>query len=135
MHGKLGPRLSKKKILKEKAADWLERPFSDEEIFKAIKLSGKDKVPSPNDFTAELFLANWPNIKLEVLKAVKNFFKQGKILKEINITHLCLIPKNQNAKTIEDFRPILLCNFIYKIIAKCISERLKVYLLELISNN
>lgn len=51
------------------------------------------------------------------------------------MTYLCLIPKSQGCEKVEDFRPISLCNITYKLIAKCIEERLKVYLLELISSN
>lgn len=57
------------------------------------------------------------------------------MLKEINLAHICLIPKDSNSIKVEDYRPISLCNTIYKIIAKCLAKRLKIYLPELVSTS
>lgn len=81
------------------------------------------------------FNENWDNVKVDVLKAVKDFFKKSKLLREVNLTHICLIPKSQSCVTVEDYRPISLCNVSYKIIAKCIAERLKILVPKLISLN
>lgn len=104
-------------------------------IFENLKLCGKDKAPGPNGFTTEFFVPNWDCVKSKVLRAVKDYFKKGKLLGEANRTHICLIPKGPNYERVEYFRPISLCNIIYKITDTCIAERLKTYLNELISLN
>ncbi|KAF7817649.1 uncharacterized protein G2W53_031618 [Senna tora] len=47
------------------------------------------------------------------------------IPKEVNATYITLIPKIPDPESIAQFRPISCCNFIYKIIAKILTNRLK----------
>ena len=42
-----------------------------------------------------------------------------------NSTFIALIPKIDLPKSYEDFRPISLCNYIYKIIGKIISVHIR----------
>lgn len=53
----------------------------------------------------------------------------------MNNTHVRLIPKSTEAKTVADYRPIALCNVFYKIISKFLSLRLKTVLEVIISEN
>jgi hypothetical protein len=52
-----------------------------------------------------------------------------------NETTIVLIPKSKNACHLKDFRPISLCNVVYKVVAKCIVNRLRLLLQDLISHN
>lgn len=56
-----------------------------------------------------------------------------KIDPRINKTLLCLIPKVDNPQNITQFRPISLCNTLYKIITKTIVNRMRGILPSLIS--
>lgn len=54
-------------------------------------------------------------------------------MKQINFTHICLIPKVKNLDHMSDLLPIALCNVIYKICSKVIANRLKTILPSIIS--
>lgn len=56
-----------------------------------------------------------------------------KVWPAINSTFFTLILKNENSEDVKGFRPIALCNVIYKIIATLIAKRLKPLLDSLIS--
>lgn len=51
----------------------------------------------------------------------------------INDIYITLIPKVQKANKVGEFRPISLCNVIYKIVAKTMANRLKPLLCDIIS--
>jgi len=46
-----------------------------------------------------------------------------------------MIPKIQNPTTLSDYRPIALCNVLYKIISKCLVTRLKAHLDSIVSDS
>jgi len=58
-------------------------------------------------------------------KAIKSFFHDGKLLKQINHTFIALIPKMDNPTATAHFHPISLCNYLYKIIAKTLVNRMR----------
>jgi len=64
---------------------------------------------------------------------VKSFFNSGTLNPELNHTYITLIPKVQNPERLEQFCPISLCNYAYKIISKIMANRLKQWLPDLIS--
>ena len=56
------------------------------------------------------------------------FFHSGSLLKSLNQTFLTLIPKVNFPVDVSHFRPISLCNVIYKIISKIMVSRLKPFM-------
>ena len=55
------------------------------------------------------------------------------LLKSINHTFITLIPKVPNLERVIEFRPISLCNMIYKIVSKVIANHFKPFLNSIIS--
>ena len=55
------------------------------------------------------------------------------LLPSLNSTFIALIPKEEKSNTPDKFRPIALCNVIFKVISKVIANKLKPLLPLLIS--
>ena len=106
---------------------------STEEIKNALWSMKPYKAPGPDGLHAGFFQRFWQTVgdlvKDEVLKASSD----RKIPDYLNKTHIVLIPKIQGPKTIANYRPISLCNLVYKIITKIIVMRIRPYLERLIS--
>ena len=70
---------------------------------------------------------------MDVTQSVLSSLNSGSILKSINHKFITLVPKVQNLEKVTDFRPLSLCNVIYKIISKVLANRLKPMLHSIIS--
>jgi hypothetical protein len=107
--------------------------FTDEEISFALFQIGPTKAPGPDGFPASFFQRNWGTFKEDVIRAVKKFFETGIVPLGVNDTSIVLIPKNKNPISLRDYRPIILCNVIYKVVSKCLVKRLRSLLQDMIS--
>ena len=65
--------------------------------------------------------------------AVLECLNHGASVKDFNHTHLVLIPKKKNLVAMTDYRPINLCNVVYKLVSKTLANRLKCILPDIIS--
>ena len=73
-----------------------------------------------------LFYQNfWHVVDDNVVSAMLEILNNGIMIPNINHTNIVLIPKVKNSEKMLDFRPISLCNVIYKIISKVLANRLK----------
>ncbi|GKB20225.1 trichome birefringence-like protein 3, partial [Tanacetum coccineum] len=99
------------------------RPVTNEEIKAAMFDIGDEKAPGPDGYTSVFFKKGWSIIGPDICNAVRDFFSNGQILKEINHTFLALIPKVATPLKVNDYRPISCCNVIYKCISKILTKR------------
>jgi hypothetical protein len=110
----------------------LVRPFQLEEIKAVVFQMQPLTAPGPDGFGVCFFQQHWELVGGEIGEAALQFLNNGTFDPSINLTYLALIPKKLNADSVSDFRPISLCNVLYKIIAKVIANRLKLVLDEII---
>ncbi|GJV71758.1 reverse transcriptase [Tanacetum coccineum] len=94
-------------VVSDEMNDILQAPVTNEEIYRATKKLGALKAPGEDGFLI--------------------------MLPSVNKTLVVLIPKSPDPETLNQFRPISLCNFVYKIISKILSNRLKPFMNKIIS--
>ena len=111
----------------------LSSEYTAKEVKVALFQMGPTKAPGPDGINALFYQKFWHVVGNTVVPAMLDFLKNGNMLPKINHTNIVLIPKNRNPVKISDFRPISLCNVIYKIISKVLANRLKQVLPQIIS--
>ncbi|GKC65600.1 methylenetetrahydrofolate reductase 1, partial [Tanacetum coccineum] len=111
------------------------RNITNEEIKTAMFGIGDDRVPGPDGYTSAFFKKSWTIVGTDVCNAVREFFNNGKLLKEINHTFIALIPKVSTPLKVNDYRPISCCNVLYKCISKILTNRIIDGLKEVVSEN
>ena len=88
----------------------------------------KDKRPGPDGWPIEFFLWFFDFVGKDLLDAVELSRREGRANFSLNSTFITLIPKSENPSTFADFRPISLCNMVYKLIEKIVANHLKPFL-------
>ena len=93
------------------------------------------KAPGSDDMSAIFFQKYWGIVGNDAICMVLNVLNSNMSMVEINITNITLVPKIKNPTKMTDFRPISLCNIVYKLISKVLANRLKVIISQIISEN
>ena len=93
------------------------------------------KAPSPDGMPPLFFQHYWKIIGDEVLATVLNCLNTSSSPQSLNNTFITLIPKVKSPILVSKFRPISLCNTLYKIVSKVAANRLKRILPNLISES
>ena len=104
-----------------------------EEIRASLWALKPVKAPGPDGLHAGFYQHFWMEVKNSVYEEIKEVFKYGVVPSYLNETLLALIPKGQNPESLNNYRPISLCNSIYKVISKIIVARIRPHLSSLIS--
>jgi hypothetical protein len=109
------------------------REFTAQEVEAALKQMHPLKSPGPDGFSACFYQKSWNTVQQEVCQAVLGFLNHDVFEDDINVTHIALIPKIKSPTKVTDYRPISLCNVLYKLISKVLANRLKHVLSQVIS--
>ena len=108
--------------------------FSREEVELALKQMAPLKAPGPNGMPPIFFQKFWNTVGDDVVEAVLLCLNSGTILPSLNHTFISLIPKVKSPEYVIEFRPIALCNIVYKLVSKVLANRLRKVLPHIISN-
>ncbi|CAL1358518.1 unnamed protein product [Linum trigynum] len=106
-----------------------------EEIRSIIRNMGSLKAPGKDGFHAIFYKRCWNTIQAELRDFIARCFQEPKSIRRCNSTLLTLLPKVDSPSNMPQFRPIGLCNVSYKIVAKCLADRLKLLMPDLVDEN
>jgi hypothetical protein len=113
------------RFVEEEENSFLMKEITEKELLEVLHSFQKDKSPGPDDWTIEFFLGCYEIIGTYLLKMVEDTRISGRIPQSLNSTFIALTPKTDNPETLDEFRPISLCNCAYKIVSKIIARRFK----------
>ncbi|KAL0307069.1 UNVERIFIED_CONTAM: Retrovirus-related Pol polyprotein from type-2 retrotransposable element R2DM [Sesamum radiatum] len=105
------------------------------EVKTAVFQISDNKAPGPDGYTSCFFKKAWNIVGDLVCRAVMDFFRSGRMLRQLNHTVIALVPKSEHSPSVADYRPISCCNMIYKVITKIIADRLSPALVQLIDSS
>lgn len=110
----------------------LTKKFTKDEVVAALKQMAHLKFLGPNGFNPNFYQSYRHIVGEEATSVILAFLNDGLFDSCINFTYIVLIPKIKNPVKASNFRPISLCNIIYKLV---LANRLKKILPFIISNN
>ena len=105
--------------------DILTREFTAKEIQHAFKQMAPTTTLGPDGMPPIFYKNFWNIVGNDVIKTVLNALNSGCVHESLNETFIALIPKIKNTKKVSNFRPISLCNVVYKLISKVVVNPLK----------
>lgn len=106
--------------------------FKNSKVEKASFNMNPLNSPGPDDL-ARFFQQHWNIVGQDNYDAVLLALNTNIWTSNINDTFIVLNLKTKHPNQVYEFRPISLCNFIYKVIAKVLANRLKTILPNIIS--
>ena len=109
--------------------------FTLQDVEGVLKGFKKDKSLGPDGWPVEFYVHFFDLIGKDILNVIEDSRLDGRVTGALNATFITLIPKCDKPTTLGDFRPISLCNLIYRTISKLATIRLKVILDKAISRH
>ena len=109
--------------------------FTRDEVEATLKQMHPTKAPGLDGMSAIFLQKYWDVVGNDIMHMVLNVLNSNMSIADINRTNFTLIPKINSPSRLFDFRPISLCNVVYKLVSKVIANRLKNILPQIISEN
>lgn len=92
-----------------------------------------NSTPGPNQFGRHFYHTAWDIVSEDIICTVSTFFSHGYIYSGLNSNFLILLPEGSDSQMIENYKPIALRNFPFKIITRLLASRLGNIIKDIIS--
>ena len=106
---------------------------SNAEIHGALKSMKPYKALGPDGLPSGFFQRHWNCVGDSVKEEVRNIFLSCEMPAFLNQILIALFSKQKGPETISHFRPISLCNTVYKLVTKILVQILRPHMPNLIS--
>ena len=80
------------------------------------------KAPGPNDMSPLFNQNSWSVVGSDVSQTILSYLNTAFLPHPLNHTFLTLIPKVKSLESVSDYRPIRICNVLYKKISKVLAN-------------
>lgn len=111
------------KCISDEENEKLKAKFTKEEIRVALKGMGPIKASSDDGFAALFFQQYWHIVGSQVTHFYLQILNDHNDVATLNVMNIILIPKIPHPFSMANFRPISLCNMLYKMIVTAIGNR------------
>lgn len=122
-------------VVTEQMNSELLRVFTRQEVDVALKQMAPLKASGPDGMPPIFYQHYWSSTGEDVSCAMLSCLNSGTIPASLNHTYITLVPKSKCPELVTEFRPISLCNILYKLISKVIANRLKSLLPHVVSES
>ena len=109
--------------------------FEASEVAIALKQMAPLKAPGPDGMPPLFYQNFWSTVNQDVTSSILSWLNSGTIPTNLNHTFITLVPKLHSPEFPHQFRPISLCNVLYKIYSKVLANLLKKILPSIITEH
>ena len=120
-------------FLSEEESAWVGREVVEEDVKNGLRSLKPFKAPGVDGLHAGFYQQFWHEVGKSVSEVVMDVFVKGVVPEYLNDTLITLIPKCSSPETLNNYRPISLCNSIYKVISKIIVSKIRPFIGKLIA--
>jgi hypothetical protein len=118
--------------LNDEACHSLTKHITKEEVTQALNQMHPFKAPGPDGFQGIFFKQYWHIVGEDVFRLIDTAFRTGDFPASLSETLIALILKVDCPNNFKEFRPISLCNTVYKLITKILVNRLRPFLNQIV---